>query len=238
MRVRKQFVSFLLVALLGGVPQAQAQWAVIDVGAIAQLIEQIATLREQLETARDQLDQARQQYDAMTGGRGMENLLRDQQRNYLPPDWQSLEGVLSESSGAYSALSRELEAVVSANAVLTPGQLAGLSDQEREQLLSARNSAAMFQVTSRRALEVNSARFASLQQLIDAIPGATDAKAVMDLQARISAEQLMLQNEQTKLMVLQQAMEAEERARRQRAGELAIANIGSLRRLAPVGLNE
>jgi type IV secretion system protein VirB5 len=238
MRVRKQFVSLLLVALLGGIPQAQAQWAVIDVGAIAQLIEQIATLREQLETARDQLDQARQQYDAMTGGRGMENLLRDQQRNYLPPDWQTLEGALSGAAGAYSALSRQLEAVVSANAVLTPGQLAGLSEQEREQLLSARNSAAMFQVTSRRALEVNSARFASLQQLIDAIPGATDAKAVMDLQARIAAEQLMLQNEQTKLMVLQQAMEAEERARRQRAGELAIANIGSLRRLAPVGLNE
>ena len=238
MRVRKQFVSLFLVALLGGVPQAHAQWAVIDVGAIAQLIEQIATLREQLETARDQLDQARRQYDAMTGSRGMENLLRDQQRNYLPPDWQSLEGALTGTSGAYSALSRQLEAVVSANAVLTPGQLAGLSDQEREQLLAVRNSAAMFQVVSRRALEVNSARFASLQQLIDAIPGATDAKAVMDLQARISAEQLMLQNEQTKLMVLQQAMEAEERARRQRAGELAIANIGSLRRLAPVGLNE
>jgi type IV secretion system protein VirB5 len=238
MRARKQFVSFLLVAMLGGVPQTQAQWAVIDVGAIAQLIEQIATLREQLETARDQLDQARQQYDAMTGGRGMENLLRDQQRNYLPPDWQSLEGALTGAPGAYSALSRQLEAVVSANAVLTPAQLAGLSDQEREQLLSARNSAAMFQVTSRRALEVNSARFASLQQLIDAIPGATDAKAIMDLQARIEAEQLMLQNEQTKLMVLQRAMEAEERARRQRAGELAIANIGSLRRLAPVGLNE
>lgn len=238
MRVRKQFVSFLLIAMLGGVPQAQAQWAVIDVGAIAQLIEQIATLREQLETARDQLDQARQQYDAMTGGRGMENLLRGQQRNYLPPDWQSLEGALTGASGAYSALSRQMEAVVNSNAVLTPAQLAGLSDQEREQLLAARNSAAMFQVTSRRALEVNSARFASLQQLIDAIPGATDAKAVMDLQARIAAEQLMLQNEQTKLMVLQQAMEAEERARRQRASELAIANIGSLRRLAPVGLNE
>jgi type IV secretion system protein VirB5 len=238
MRVRKQFVSLLLVSFLGGIPQAQAQWAVIDVGAIAQLIEQIATLREQLETARDQLDQARRQYDAMTGGRGMEYLLRDQQRNYLPPDWQSLEGALTGASGAYSALSRQLEAVVNANAVLTPGQLAGLSDQERQQLLSARNSAAMFQVTSRRALEVNSARFASLQQLIDAIPSATDAKAAMDLQARIAAEQLMLQNEQTKLVVLQQVMEAEERARRQRAGELAIANIGSLRRLAPVGLNE
>jgi type IV secretion system protein VirB5 len=238
MRVCKQFVSFLLLAAIGGIPQAQAQWAVVDVGAIRQLIQQVTTLRQQLETARSQLDQARRQYDALTGGRGMENLLRDQQRNYLPPDWQTLEGALSGASGAYSALSRQLEGVVTANAVLTAQQLASLSDQEREQLLSARASTAMFQVTSRQALEVSSARFTSLQQLINAIPGATDPKAVMDLQARIAAEQLMLQNEQTKLMVLQQAMEAEERARRQRAGELAIANIGSLRRLAPVGLNE
>jgi len=238
MRVRKQFASYFLIALLGGVPQAQAQWAVVDVGAIRQLIQQVTTMRQQLETARGQLDQARRQYDALTGGRGMENLLRDQQRNYLPPDWQSLEGALNGAAGNYSALAGQLEAVVNANAVLTPGQLARLSGQEREQLLSARSSTAMFQVTSRRALEVSSARFSSLQQLIDAIPGATDAKAAMDLQARIAAEQLMLQNEQTKLMVLQQAMEAEERARIQRAGELAIANVGSLRRLAPVGLNE
>ncbi len=219
-------------------PKAHAQWAVVDVGAIAQLIEQIVTLKEQLDTAKNQLEQARRQYDAMTGGRGMENLLAGQQRNYLPPDWQSLEAAIQGASGAYSALAGQLQAVVNANAVLTPEQLARLSGQEREQLIAARNSAAMFQVTSRRALEVSSARFASLQQLIDAIPAATDAKAVMDLQARIAAEQLMLQNEQTKLLVLQQTMEAQERARRQRAGELAIANIGSLRRHAPIGLNE
>ena len=57
----------------------------------------------------------------------------------------------------------------------------------------------MLQVTSRQALQVSSERFASLQQLIDAIPTATDPKAILDLQARIAAEQAMLQNEQTKL---------------------------------------
>ena len=60
----------------------------------------------------------------------------------------------------------------------------------------------------------------------------------LDLQARIGAEQAMLQNEHTKLMVLYQAAQAEEVARRQRASELAIANIGSLRRLPAIGLNE
>ena len=122
--------------------------------------------------------------------------------------------------------------------MLTPEQLAHISDPEREQLEAARRSAALLQATSRQALEATSERFEALQDLINAIPGAEDQKAVLDLQARIGAEQAMLQNEHTKLMVLYQAAQAEEVARRQRASELAIANIGSLRRLPAIGLNE
>jgi type IV secretion system protein VirB5 len=59
---------------------------------------------------------------------------------------------------------------------------------------------------------------------------------VLDLQARISAEQAMLQNEQTKLMLLYHATEADELARRQRSTELAIQNRGSLRGLGELGL--
>ena len=49
-----------------------------------------------------------------------------------------------------------------------------------------------------------------MQCLIDAIPAATDQKGILDLQARIGAEQGMLQNEQTKLLVLSQALRAED----------------------------
>jgi len=236
-RLRKIFGVFAIFALFGAITPAHAQWAVIDVGAIAQLVEQVATLREQLDTAHNQLTQTQQQYQAMTGGRGMEQLLNGTVRNYLPPDWQALQGTLNGAQGSYSALTAQLNAVMSANAVLTPAQVSRLSPQEREQLEVARKSAALLQATSRQALESSSARFASLQRLIDAIPTASDQKAVLDLQARISAEQAMLQNEQTKLMVLYHAAQAEELARRQRASELAISNIGSLRRSAPIGLN-
>src|SRR6267154_2412727 len=61
--------------LLAGVPAVQAQFAVIDVGAIAQMIEQVATMADQLSTARNHLRQAQQEFQAMTGGRGMEQLL-------------------------------------------------------------------------------------------------------------------------------------------------------------------
>ena len=94
----------------------------------------------------------------------------------------------------------------------------------------------MLQALTREALSATSRRFESIQQLIDAIPRASDQKGILDLQARIQAEQGMLQNEATKLGVLYQAAQAEEWARKQRVREQAIASIGSLRDLPPLGL--
>lgn len=225
-----------VAAFLAAAEPAHAQWAVIDVGAIAQLVSQLQTLRQQLETARSHLDQARQQYEAMTGRRGMEQLLSGTVRNYLPPDWASLDAALRGLQSSYTALANQLEAAVRSNAVLTSAQTARLGSDQREQLEAARRTVALMQVTNREALQASSQRFTALQGLIDAIPSATDSKAALDLQARIAAEQAMLQNEHTKLMVLNQVAEAEQRALDQRARELAIANFGSLRQLPPVGL--
>jgi type IV secretion system protein VirB5 len=129
-----------------------------------------------------------------------------------------------------------MQTLMQANAVLTPAQVSALSPAEQSQLLAARQSAAMLQTISSEALATTSARFASLQQLINAIPTATDQKGILDLQARIQAEQAMLQNESTKLNTLYQASQAEELIRRQRASEQAIADAGSLRDLPSLQL--
>lgn len=233
---RKLGLFVVCLMLIAGSPSTHAQWAVIDVGAIAQLVEQIATMQQQLETARNTLRQAEQQYRATTGGRGMERLLSDTDRNYLPSDWAQLEAAMRRADGTYRALGAQLQSVLNDNALLSEERVAALSPMEREQLEAARRSAAMFQATSRRALETTSGRFDALQQLVDAIPGAQDQKAILDLQARIAAEQAMLANEQTKLNVLHQVAQAEELARKQRIREQALTDIGSLRRLPPMGL--
>jgi len=236
--LRSRILALCAAALvaIGSAPPAQAAWPVIDIGAITQLIMQIQTLNEQLTTARDQLTQARDEFRSITGGRGMEQLLGGTVRNYLPPNWTELQGVLQGAASSYGALSASVQAAINANAVLTAQQVAALSPKERQQLEAARRSAAMLQVLAREALATTSARFTSIQQLINAIPAADDQKAILDLQARISAEQSMLQNEQTKLDVLYQAAQAEEWARRQRLREQAIADVGSLRRLPRLGL--
>jgi len=163
-------------------------------------------------------------------------LLSGTVRNYLPPDWRALNDALTQATGEFGTLSQAVRTQMASNAVLTAEQLARLSPSEREQVESARRSAALLQSTTQQALAMTSGRFGSLQQLIAAIGRAQDQKAALDLQARIGAEETMLQNEQTKLQVLFQNAQAQEWARHQRTREQAIADVGSVRALPPLGL--
>jgi type IV secretion system protein VirB5 len=209
-------------------PAARAQWAVVDVGAITQLIQEVQTMEQQLATARGQLLSAQQSLQAMTGGRGMERLLAGTPRNYLPTNWAQMTGALQgRGTGGYAGLSADVQSAIAANAVLSPQQLAALSSADQRQILAARQWSALQQAVAHEALVNSSGRFAAIQSLIDAIPTAADQKASLDLQARISAELGMLQNEQTKVQVLHQATQAQESVLRQQARELVIAGQGS-----------
>jgi type IV secretion system protein VirB5 len=229
--IRKTILVTGLVGVftLSPIHVAHAQFAVVDVGAIGKLTEEVLLLQQQLEEAQAQLR-------AITGRRGMESLLAGSGRNYLPSDWQQMLSVLQGAQSTYGQLAAEVRAISESNAVLTAAQMAGLSAAERHELQAARQSAAALQALSHQALAATSERFAALQELIDAIGQAEDQKAILDLQARVQAEQVMLTNEQSKLQLFYQAVQAEELARQQRAREKAIAGIGSLRNLPPMGL--
>lgn len=231
-------VGFILAGLITvGIPKpAHAQFAVIDVASIVQLVQQVQQLEQQVATARSQLAQAQSEYAAITGNRGMQLLLSGTNRNYLPTNYTQLSQVMGGSSASYPALAGEVGALVVANAVLTPAQVASLSPTQQAQLTAARQSPALLQATARTALANSSDRFTSLQQLISAIGGAADQKASLDLNARIAAEEAMLHNEQTKLQVLSQVAQSQEWARAQRVREQAIVDQGSLRQLPRMGL--
>ena len=236
--MRKHCWTVLVASLvsIGLSPASQAQWAVVDVGAITQLVQEVGTLQQQLQTAEQTLSNAQQQFQAITGNRGMQNLLSGTNRNYLPTTWSQLSAAITQTGGAYQALSAGVQNLMAANAVLTPQQIAALSPAEQSQLQSARQSAALLQSTSRQALDNTSTRFASLQQLINAIPSAADQKGALDLQARIQAEQAMLQNENTKMAVLYQTLQAQGWSRKQSAREQVVAGVGSLRSLPALTL--
>src|SRR6202161_2450194 len=193
-----RMVAACFIASLAAAPAAWAQWAVVDAPAIVQLIQEVQTTAQQLQTAKDQLLQAKQALQTMTGDRGMEQLLSGTVRNYLPSNWNQVTGAL-QGSGGFSALSADVQVIITANAVLSPQRLARLSPAGQQFIQNSRQWSAMQQALSHQALANASNRFAAIQTLIAAIPSATDQKGILDLQARISAELGMLQNEQTKV---------------------------------------
>jgi type IV secretion system protein VirB5 len=234
----KAYPAVLLLAALalGSTVPAQAQFAVIDVASVTQLVNEVRQLEQQVATARSQLLQAQSEYAAITGNRGMQNLLSGTLRNYLPTDWPQLSQVMSGSSASFPALASSVSSLVSSNAILTASQVASLSPSQQALLAAARQNPALLAAMSQTALANSSSRFAELQSLISAIGTASDQKASLDLTARVTAEQAMLQNEATKLQILYQVAQSQEWARVQRVREQALADQGSMRTLSPMGL--
>jgi type IV secretion system protein VirB5 len=223
----KHLSIVLVVFSVLALPQrASAQWAVVDVGAIAQLLREVQQMEQAIQTAQNQLTQARQEYQSISGSRGMQNLLPNVNWNYLPTSFTQIA----------TSLSSGINLKVSSNAVLTPQQVAALSLPEQQQLNAARSNAALLQTASQQAYASASARFSSIQSLISAIGGAGDQKAILELQARVQGEQGLLQNDATKLQLLYQAAQAEEWARRQRASEQVVTSVGNLRTLPTLQL--
>jgi type IV secretion system protein VirB5 len=225
MLTRPVWFPLAVTLLFAAAPAAQAQFAVVDVASLSQLISEVQVLEQQLATARSELTQAQTEYQSITGARGMGRLLAGSVRNYLPPDWSTVQAAL-RGAARYPKLAADLQSAMSAAAVLSAEQLAALSPAANAQLQSYRQTVALLQSVSHESLANSSSRFAAVQQLLDAIAQASDQKAILELQARIAGEEGMLQNETTKLQAVYQSMQAQEWSNAQRMRELAIAGHG------------
>ena len=217
----------VVVLMCAAAAPASAQWAVVDAPAIIQLIQEVKEMDQEVQTAESQLSQAKQALATMTGDRGMEFLLSGITRNYLPSSWSQLSAAMTGTGRGGSTLAAGVRAAIGSNAVLTPQQLAVLSPANQQQIAAARQANALQQSLAQAALTNSSARFASIQSLISAISTASDQKGILDLQARISAELGMLQNEQTKLQVLRQTTDAQNAVLVQQERERIIAAQGN-----------
>ena len=241
----RRFLAALFLAATASLapPHAKAGIPVIDITAVANLIQQVMYWQQQISGMQKQYDQLKESKDqltrthnAMTGSRGMEQLLptSDLARNYLPPSYGELMGTLNGSSASYAGLASQVQSIMKANSVLSGTQLEGLSPELRQVVEQGRQSAALLNGMTQNAYQNTSQRFSALQLLIDRIASAQDLKAIQDLQARIQAEQNMLTNEQTKLQSVYQVAHSEELMRKQRAREQTASGIGSTRSLPTV----
>src|SRR5579872_5998338 len=114
----KDRLSLVVLLMAVSAPAAHAQFAVIDIAAVTQLVTEVQNVEQALAVARNELAQAQAQFSAMTGDRGMEGLLSNINRNYLPENWQELTAALNGASSAYAAFTTDAQQALQEDAVL------------------------------------------------------------------------------------------------------------------------
>jgi type IV secretion system protein VirB5 len=205
----------LIATLVGSILVAQpgyAQWAVIDAANLGQAVQQVAAWGKQLTEMRNQLMQAKATFDSINGARGMQNLVNNPAlRKYLPPDYQTL---LSGGYGSSAAIRAKMKVFGIEKTKLSPNSDAAKAFEKTA------NQAALNQATGEAAYTAASKRFDDIQVLLNKVGNAPQAKDMQDLQGRIQAEQVMLQNETVKLQMMAQLHQSQKDLGMQQAAEI------------------
>jgi len=184
-------------AMAGGIP-------VIDVSNLTQQLLQVQHMLSQLQELQAQLETANKTLDGMSGSRGLANVV----------------------DTAYDvAVNVDPDAVLS-NAGINSAADHGLSGNVADLYDRSNRDAALWLGQSQKSLEQSQERFAGLTGLIAKVNASPDQKDILDLQARISAEEVFLQNEQAKLAMLRSQAEANQAVHAQRVQQMRVESSG------------
>lgn len=228
---------FIPLVIMAALPFPASSQVVFDPSVFArqfdQLIEmkrQVETLSSQLKVAQDQLSQAKQLYDSfnkLTNANDVAGLLNSSEfRKYLPGEFSQIEGLIKGSgSGGFAS---SIDSYLSQNRLYTenPGNSFYASELDR----IARQTGAKHSL-GQAVYDTASRRIDQLEELRRQISASKDAKEVLDLSARLQAEQALLQNDVLRLQglaMIQRAqsdmdVERERERRRQTVDEMKAA---------------
>lgn len=224
--LRAPLFSFLLGVL--SCFNAHAQIPVTDVASLTQQIQQVAAWAQQIQGMKDQLTQQQQLFNSMNGARGIGQLLNNPElKNALPADWQKVYS--SIQSGGYAGLTGAAKAIRDANAIYdcNLGAASTMTRCKREL-----NKVAQDKAFASDAYAAAQRRLDNIQALMGQIDNTTDAKQIFELQARMQAENGMIQNEQTKLMMFKMMADSEDKLIAQQKREQDMKDMSNRNRAA------
>ena len=185
---------------------------VLDSANLANTLQNLVKWGEQLNAMQQQYTQQIQQFNSLNGARGMANLVNNPAlRKYLPQNYQD---ILANGYGNSAAIRAASKVVDVSTLGLNPNSPSAQAFEGNARQISINRA------TYEDGYLKAGQRFDDLQVLLDKVNAAPDAKDIADLQARLQAEQVMQQNENTKLAMLANLSKAQEDLARQRNKEL------------------
>ena len=182
----------------GGIP-------VIDVASLTQQITQVGHMVSQIQEMQRQLQTAESQLNSISGSRGLASFINTTYDTAVD---------ISESD------------------ILTQNGLQTSAEKDMNPAFSniydeGNSNAAQRLGRSQKTLTQAQDRYNRLMPLIQKINSSPDQKDILDLQARIQAEQVMLQNELIKLEAMKAEAAAKEAIHQQKLVQMAVDSSGS-----------
>ncbi|NVM77463.1 type IV secretion system protein VirB5 [Duganella sp. SG902] len=219
--MKPTLIAFGLAWLCASVMPAHAQFAVIDVANLTQALQQVSAWQKQFQQMNEQKNQLQQQYRAATGNRGLGDFADDPRlRAIVPSELQQLYDALQSSGSA--GLSASASAIRGKSKIYDCENLKGSEQISCQRLL---NMLAQHQALLASALNMTSSRSAQIQTLQARINATDDPKSIAELQARLQAENIQVNNDANRLQLMRSIAEAADRAAEQAAREKLLLSL-------------
>jgi len=226
--MKSRLFAALAAALALSPSFARAQHIVHDPTAYAKLVEDARTALEQLRALQTRVEQGQALFESLNSVSDVNALATvlglPEVRSPLP-DMRALRAAadgdltaLGELAGRADAIRRETRLYTPPSGEASPGETWYREALERSGARTVRDLAIGEAVSL-----ASDQRLDGLESLRRALDSAPNARAVMDLEARLAAEQALIQNEQLRLQGLALTQAAESRLEEQRAREQAEA---------------
>lgn len=221
----RSLAALIGAVLLSSAQAVQAQHIVHDPTAYARLVEDARTALQQLRALQAQVEQGQALFDSLNAISDVNALASvlglPEVRNPLP-DLRALRAAADGDLTALGDLADRAAAIRRETRLYTPpsgdAETYYRDSLERSGARTARDLAIGEAVS-----QASDQRLEGLESLRRALDAAPNARAVMDLEARLAAEQALIQNEQLRLQGLALTQAAEARLEEQRAREQAEA---------------
>lgn len=216
--MKPRIVLLAGVMALGLSTRAHAQLAVFDASNYAKAIEEATTALNQLHQLETQVTQGANLLNSLnvnSGVNALAGILQQPSLRTILPDINAFVAAGRGDLAGLGAISSAAQSIRTQNRLYTPAA----GDVIAADIEAAGDRAARDLAAGEAVSTAAKTRLTGLQELQTALDSAGDARAVLDLQARIQAEHAMIANDQMNLQGVAMAQAAEDRLQQQRDRE-------------------
>jgi type IV secretion system protein VirB5 len=227
MNLRLKVAAAALIAL--GATNVRAQGIpVIDIANLIQTLMQVMNDVTKISNQVQQITQLQEQLASINGIRNLGDVFNSPAlRNYVPP--QAFAAFNAVTASGYSGLNGTAKALRDTGMVYNCLDITGAA---RINCQAALVQPYQHKGLLQDAMIAAAGRLGQIQALMNQINATTDQKAILELQARINAENALLAHEATQIQMLQGMADSEERIARSRDRERQYEMLGRSGRIA------